>query len=91
MWELALMMAKRIKTNPSLLPRKLRLFNEIFIGHTPTLIYNITEPMKACNVINMDTGAGFHGKLSAFEIHTSELIQSDVVQTLYPDHVGRNK
>lgn len=47
--------------------------------------------MKACNVINMDTGAGFHGKLSAFEIHTSELIQSDVVQTLYPDHVGRNK
>lgn len=91
MWESALTMDKRIKSHPSLLPKKLKLFKEIFIGHTPTLIYDITEPMKACNIINMDTGAGFHGKLSAMEIHTSELIQSDIVQTLYPDYTGRNK
>lgn len=91
LWELALTMDKRVKEHPSHFPKKLRLFSEIYIGHTPTLINDSFEPIRACNMINMDTGAGFHGKLSAMEIYTSEIIQSDVVKTLYPDHLGRIK
>lgn len=91
LWELALTMDKRVATHHALFPKKLRLFSEIYIGHTPTLIHDFSVPMRACNVINMDTGAGFHGKLSALEISTSVLIQSDLVQMLYPNHTGRNK
>jgi len=90
LWELAITMEKRIHTHPELFPKRLKLFKEIFIGHTPTLILNSTVPVNACNVWDMDTGAGFHGPLSAMEIHSHELIQSDAVVKLYPGHAGRN-
>ncbi|MFT3677747.1 MAG: metallophosphoesterase family protein [Chitinophagaceae bacterium] len=90
LWELAITMEKRIHTHPELFPKRLKLFKEIFIGHTPTLILNSTAPVHACNVWNMDTGAGFHGPLSAMEIHSRELIQSEAVVKLYPGHTGRN-
>jgi len=48
-------------------------------------------PMQGCNVWNVDTGAAFHGKLSAIDIETKEVYQSDVVQILYPDEKGRNE
>lgn len=41
LWEMALTMDKRIKKDSLLFPKRLKLFNEIYIGHTPTLYYHI--------------------------------------------------
>jgi len=91
LWEMALTMDKRILKDSKLYPKRLLLFSEIYIGHTPTLNYDVGEPMQACNVWNIDTGAAFYGRLSAMNIDSKEIFQSDVVQTLYPDEKGRNK
>jgi serine/threonine protein phosphatase 1 len=91
LWEMALIMDKRIKKDSNLYPKRLLLFNEIYIGHTPTLHYDIEIPMQGCNVWNIDTGAGFYGKLSCIDVETKEFWQSDVVQTSYPNEKGRNK
>ncbi len=91
LWEMALTMDKRIKKDSLLYPKRLLLFNEIYIGHTPTLHYDVEIPMQGCNVWNIDTGAGFYGKLTCIDIVTKEFWQSDVVQTFYPDEKGRNK
>lgn len=90
LWEMALTMDSRIKKNASVFPKKLLLFREIYIGHTPTLIYHADLPMHACNVWNIDTGAGFSGSLSALNIDTKEILQSDKVPALYPNEKGRN-
>jgi serine/threonine protein phosphatase 1 len=91
LWEMALTMDKHIKIDSKLYPKRLKLFNEIYIGHTPTLHYDVEEPMNAINVWNIDTGAGFYGKLTVLDIHTKEFWQSDVVNTLYPLEKGRNR
>jgi serine/threonine protein phosphatase 1 len=91
LWEMAVTMDKRIQKDSKLYPHRLKLFNEIFIGHTPTLNYDIEEPMNAINIWNVDTGAGFYGKLSVMDVDTKEFWQSDIVQILYPDEKGRNK
>jgi len=49
----------------------------------------ITVPMNRCNVWNLDTGAGFEGKLTIMDINTKEYWQSDFVKTLYPNEIGR--
>jgi len=90
LWEMALTMDQRVIKRPALYPKKLLQFHEIFIGHTPTLIYEESMPMKACNVYNIDTGAAYKGKLSAMNVDTKEVWQSDEVQGLYPDEKGRN-
>lgn len=91
LWEMALTMDKRIKKDSILYPKRLLLFNEIYIGHTPTLHYDVEIPMQGCNVWNIDTGAGFYGKLSCIDVESKEFWQSDVVQNLYPNEKGRNK
>jgi len=69
----------------------LMLYDEIFIGHTPTTNYDIDTPMHRCNVWNIDTGAAFQGRISIMDINTEQYWQSDVVQQLYPGEKGRNK
>lgn len=91
LWEMALTMDKRIKKHSLLYPKRLLLFNEIYIGHTPTLNYNVETPMKGCNVWNIDTGAAFTGKLTCLDVDTKKFWQSDVLQELYPGEKGRNK
>lgn len=91
LWEMALIMDKRIKKDSKLYPKRLKLFNEIFIGHTPTLNYDVEEPMNAVNIWNVDTGAAFYGKLTILDADTKEFWQSDVVKELYPNEKGRNK
>lgn len=58
-------------------PKLLRHFSEIFIGHTPTLNWHLDTPMYACNVWNLDTGAGWTGKLTIMDVATKEYWQSD--------------
>jgi serine/threonine protein phosphatase 1 len=65
-------------------------FKEVFIGHTTTGNWKKDTPMKAANIWNLDTGAGFEGKLTIMDINTHEFWQSDNVRELYPDQKGRN-
>ncbi len=89
LWETARCLDPRIPTDSKLFPKRLLLFHEIFIGHTPTLYYDIDVPMQGGNVFNIDTGAAFHGKLTAMNIDTRQFWQSEIVQQLYPQHKGR--
>jgi len=92
LWEMALTMSDSQLTDDSnLYPKRLKHYKEIYIGHTPTTNYDCYEPMHAVNVWNVDTGAAFTGKLSAVNIDTKEVFQSDFLPSLYPDEKGRNK
>ncbi len=46
--------------------------------------------MHAGNVWNVDTGAGFNGRLTALDLRSKDFIQSDTVMYLYPGEKGRN-
>lgn len=91
LWEMALAIDKKLDEESILFPKRLKLFNEIYIGHTPTINFGSYEPMNAQNVWNVDTGACFYGKLSCIDIETKEVFQSEAVQSLYPNEKGRNK
>ena len=90
LWELALATDDRISKDSNRYPKRLRLYSEIFIGHTPTINYDSMLPMHAANVWNVDTGAAFTGKLTAMNVETKEYWQSEIVQKLYPGEKGRN-
>ena len=89
LWETALMLDASVQ--PADYPHRLRLFSEIYIGHTPTLYYDRSTPMRGGNVWNVDTGAAFTGKLSVMDIVTKQYWQSDTVKDLYPGETGRNR
>ncbi len=91
LWEMALTIDKRIQQDSLLFPKRLKLFHEIYIGHTPTLYYNVDIPMHGGNVWNIDTGAAFTGSLSLMDIDTKQFWQSDPVWKLYPGETGRNR
>lgn len=90
LWEMALALDKNLKEEDLFYPKRLKLFNEIFIGHTPTTRINKSEPVNAANVWNVDTGAAFKGKLSMIDVESKKVYQSEPVYTLYPDETGRN-
>lgn len=91
LWEMVLAMDKNLDKNSPFYPKRLKWFNEIFIGHTPTIHYGFNEPMNATNVWNIDTGTAFDGKLTIMNIDSKQFWQSDGVRTLYPSEKGRNK
>jgi serine/threonine protein phosphatase 1 len=90
LWEVAISMDKTIHESSHLYPQRLKLFKEIFIGHTPTTHYGSKIPIKGANVWNVDTGAAFKGCLSVLDADTKEYWQSDPLHELYPDEQGRN-
>jgi serine/threonine protein phosphatase 1 len=65
--------------------------SEIFIGHTATTAWKRDTPMHGSILWNLDTGAGFQGKLTIMDVDTHEYWQSDLVRELYPDEVGRKQ
>lgn len=91
LWEMALCLDDRLKPGDHRYPKRLKLFKEIYIGHTPTLHIGASEPVNGGNVWNIDTGAAFHGKLSMMEVGTKQVWQSDTVKDLYPGEDGRKK
>jgi serine/threonine protein phosphatase 1 len=58
-------------------------YRDIFVGHTTTELYGTLEPVHACNVWNLDTGAGWSGKLTIMDVDTKEYWQSDLTPDLY--------
>ncbi|WP_418604541.1 metallophosphoesterase family protein [Hwangdonia sp.] len=91
LWEMALTMDNRIAKDSTLYPNRLKHYSEIFIGHTPTINFNVGVPMQAANIWNIDTGAAFTGKLSGMNIDTKAFFQSDNLPNLYPNEKGRNR
>jgi serine/threonine protein phosphatase 1 len=90
LWEAAVAMDKTIDKTSVMYPQRLKLFNEIFIGHTPTTHYGSKVLMNAANVWNVDTGAAFKGCLSVLDVDTKEYWQSDPLHELYSGERGRN-
>lgn len=58
-------------------------FEEIYLGHTTTELYNSLKPLKLCNVWALDTGAGWSGKLTIMDVATKKYWQSDLTPQLY--------
>ncbi|RDC61929.1 metallophosphoesterase [Adhaeribacter pallidiroseus] len=83
----------KLKRNP-FSKEELRVapYKEIYLGHTPTISFEKkqTLPLTMGNVILMDTGAAFTGRLSVMDMDTKEVWQSDQLIHLYPDEPGRN-
>ena len=63
-----------------------KMYDKVFIGHTCT---GIKKPEKRCNCWNLDSGAGWDGKLTIMDVNTEEYWQSDDTDILYPDEKGR--
>ena len=91
LWELALATDNHLKRESKFYPKRLKIYKEIFIGHTPTTNYDREMPMQAHSVWNVDTGAAFKGRLTALDVETKKYWQSDLVWKLYPNEKGRNK
>ncbi|MDR2237289.1 MAG: serine/threonine protein phosphatase [Chryseobacterium sp.] len=90
LWETAVAMDQKLEKNSERYPKRLLLYHEIFIGHTPTLYIGSKEPVNKANVWNLDTGAAFTGALSIIDIDTKEFWQSDPLPSMYPNENGRN-
>ena len=87
---MALSFDAHMDENSEIYPKRLKHYSEIYIGHTPTTNFNSEVPMNALNVWNVDTGAAFYGRLSAVDIDSKEVFQSETLMELYPDQKGRN-
>jgi serine/threonine protein phosphatase 1 len=65
---------------------KLTSYDEVYLGHTPTLNFGQYSPMKTCEVYLIDTGAGWKGGvLSMMDIDNKDYFQSDPVDQLYAE------
>lgn len=90
LWETALCLDENLDKNHVLYPNRLKIYSEIFIGHTPTTRIQSMKPVQKACVWNIDTGAAFKGKLTLMDVDTKSFWQSDVLSDLYPDEKGRN-
>ena len=77
LWELALATPEDLPPTDPYYPKRLTLYKEIYIGHTPTLNYGTDQPMCRYHIWNLDTGAGFTGRVTLMDIDTKEYWQSD--------------
>jgi len=91
LWEMVCAMDLTLQINDGKYPNRLKLFKEIYIGHTPVTYLGKTKPVNFASVWNIDTGAAFKGPLSIIDIDTKEFWQSDPVFKLYPLENGRNE
>jgi serine/threonine protein phosphatase 1 len=87
-WDRSLVL-KAISTEKQNGHQNLTGYNEVYVGHTPTINYKKTNPFQACEIWLMDTGAGWGSKLSMMDIHTKQVYQSAEVSKLYPNVKGR--
>ncbi|MFL9829951.1 metallophosphoesterase family protein [Flavobacterium sp. ARAG 55.4] len=90
LWEMALALDENIHPSDVRYPKRLTLYNEIYIGHTPVTRINQTIPVNKACIWNVDTGAAFKGPLTIMDIDTKEYWQSEPLCNLYFDEKGRN-
>lgn len=90
LWEMALATDPRLVKSDPKYPVRLKLYKEIYIGHTPTNRFGKHTPMQAQNVFNIDTAAAYKGPLTIFDVDAKYYWQSTPVHELYPGENGRN-
>lgn len=90
LWETALALNENIQPDSFFYPRRLKLYPEVYIGHTPVTRIGETTPIKKACVWNIDTGAAFLGPLTILDVDTKEYWQSEPLPHLYPTEKGRN-
>jgi serine/threonine protein phosphatase 1 len=90
LWETALALDKDLKSKDVLYPKRLTLYKEIFIGHTPVTRIGSTVPVQKACVWNVDTGAAFKGPLTILDVDSKQFWQSEPLPQLYPNEKGRN-
>ena len=90
LWETAISLDPNISIDSPLYPKRFLCYSEIFIGHTPLNRIGESVPTKRANVWNIDTAAAFKGPLSAMEINSKQVWQSEPVYRYYPNELGRN-
>jgi serine/threonine protein phosphatase 1 len=89
LWDRTLI-KKALKHRSSAENVHLTRFNRVYVGHTPTINFDTLEPINACDVCLMDTGAGWPGGvLTMMDIDSREIYQSESVDLLYPGFRGR--
>lgn len=90
LWELACATPEDMSEDAPIFPVRLKVYKEIFIGHTPTLRLGSFEPIARHNIYNLDTGGGFNkGKLTIMDVESKRFWQSDFLKELYPEEQGR--
>lgn len=90
LWEMALALDPTIEKTSLLYPRRLSLYKEIYIGHTPVTKIDKTVPIQKACIWNVDTGAAFKGPLTILDVETKQFWQSEPLPRLYPNEKGRN-
>lgn len=90
LWETALALDSAIEKESKSYPKRLTLYNEIYIGHTPVTRIGYTIPVQKACIWNVDTGAAFKGPLTIMNIATKEYWQSEPLNELYFNEKGRN-
>ena len=90
LWEVALCLDETMDKNSPLYPKRLKIYSEIFIGHTPVSKTEKVVPLCKNSVWNLDTGAAFLGVLTIMDCASKMYWQSELVSELYPNEIGRN-
>jgi serine/threonine protein phosphatase 1 len=90
LWEMALALNENIEKSSVFYPKRLTLYKEVYIGHTPVTRIQQTIPIQKACVWNIDTGAAFKGPLTILDVDTKEFWQSEPLPHLYPTEKGRN-
>ena len=90
LWEVALCLDEKMDKNSEFYPKRLKIYSEIFIGHSPISKTEKVAPLFKNTVWNLDTGAAFKGSLTIMDIVSKEFWQSDILPSLYPEENGRN-
>jgi serine/threonine protein phosphatase 1 len=90
LWEMAMCLDGTIDKDSEFYPKRLKIYSEIYIGHSPISKTKKVAPSFKNSVWNLDTGAAFFGVLTIMDIETKEFWQSDSLSSLYPEEIGRN-
>ncbi len=90
LWEMALCLDEKMDVTSEFYPKRLKIYSEIFIGHSPISKMKKVAPLFKNTVWNLDTGAAFKGSLTIMDVVSKEFWQSDVLPELYPEESGRN-
>jgi serine/threonine protein phosphatase 1 len=90
LWEMAVCLDTTIPKSSVLYPSRLKIYHEIYLGHTPTTKIDSFLPLNKASVWNIDTGAAFKGPLTILDVDSKQFWQSDNLPTLYPIENGRN-
>lgn len=91
LWELVLALDRELEVSSPHYPKRLLHYSEIFIGHSPVGKGPDTLPQKKATIWNVDTGAAYLGPITAMDVDTYEIFQSDPVYLFYPGETGRNE